>query len=66
MLSVIKNLFISQKDYAGRDVDAVIMRLAARTGTDTFAWSYLTELAVYENTVNGMRVYPHELAKHAA
>ncbi|MDG3085097.1 hypothetical protein P7F88_02880 [Vibrio hannami] len=66
MLSVIKELFVPQKDYAGRNIDNVIHRLALQTGTDTFSWSYLKELSVYENTSTGMRVYPHEVAKHAA
>ena len=66
MLSVIKELFIPRKDYAGRDIDLVIARLAAQTGTAVHAWSYITEQSMYENTLTGMRVYPHEVAKHAA
>ncbi len=66
MLSVIKELFVPARDYAGRDINQVIFRLAARTGTDIYAWSYIREESVYENTVNGMRVYPHEVTKHAA
>ncbi|GAL09415.1 hypothetical protein JCM19233_381 [Vibrio astriarenae] len=66
MLTVIKQLFVPQKDYAGRDIDNMIMRLAAQTGTDITAWSYINELSVYENTLSGMRVYPHELSKYAA
>lgn len=66
MLSVIIELFIPQKDYAGRNIDTVIYRLAAQTGTETHVWSYLKELSVYENTLSGMRVYPHELSKYAA
>lgn len=66
MLSVVKNLFVTNKDYAGRNIDLVIARLAAQSGTSTHAWSYLADLSVYENTLNGMRVYPHELAKYAA
>ncbi|WP_240474055.1 hypothetical protein [Salinivibrio socompensis] len=48
MLSAIKELFTPHKDYAGRHIDAVIDRLAAQTGTETHAWSYLHEQAVYE------------------
>jgi hypothetical protein len=66
MLSIIKDIFIPKKDYAGRDISEVIYGLAARTNTDVFAWSYLKDDSVYENTVTGMRIYPHELAKHAA
>ncbi|MDN2482942.1 hypothetical protein ACPV5L_09310 [Vibrio astriarenae] len=66
MLTVIKNLFVPQKDYAGRDIDNMILRLATRTGTDITAWSYLKEHSVYENTMTGMRIYPHELSKYAA
>ncbi|MCJ2376733.1 hypothetical protein LNL84_07765 [Vibrio sp. ZSDZ34] len=66
MLSVIKELFVPHKDYAGRDIDTVIARLAAQTGSDAYAWSYLQEFSVYENTLNGMRVYPHEIKKNAA
>ncbi|MGR5502479.1 hypothetical protein ACQKP3_17255 [Vibrio sp. DNB22_10_4] len=66
MLSVIKNLFVPTKDYAGRNIDSVIERLAAQTHTDIHAWSYLNESAVYENTRTGMRVYRHEVSKRAA
>jgi hypothetical protein len=66
MLSVVKDLFIVKKDYAGRNIDLVIARLAAQTGTPSHAWSYLADLSVYENTLNGMRIYPHELSKYAA
>jgi hypothetical protein len=66
MLSVIKDLFVPTKDYAGRDINAVISRLAVQTGTDIHAWSYIKEQSVYENTLNGMRIYPHEVASRAA
>jgi hypothetical protein len=66
MLSVIKEMFIPSRDYAGRDVDTVIMRLAAQTGTNVYVWSYIRELSVYENTLNGMKIYPHELRKYAS
>jgi len=66
MLTVIKQLFIPKKDYAGRHIDTVIERLSMQTGTKTYDWSYLAELSVYENTQTGMRVYPHEVARHAA
>lgn len=66
MLTVIKNIFIPKKDYAGRNIDAVISRLAAQTNTDVHAWSYLNELCAYENTLTGMRVYRHEVSKKAA
>lgn len=66
MLSVIKQLFIPTTDYAGRNIDVVIDRLAARTGTNRYEWSYLTEISAYENTSNGMRVYPHEVSRNAA
>ncbi len=66
MLSIIKEVFIPNKDYAGRNIDTVITRLAARTGTDRYSWSYINETSVYENTKTGLRVYPHEVKRHAA
>ncbi|WP_375753772.1 hypothetical protein [Vibrio sp. HN007] len=66
MLTVIKNIFIPKKDYAGRNIDAVIERLAAQTKTDVHAWSYLNEISAYENTTTGMRVYRHEVSRKAA
>ncbi len=66
MLSVIKNIFVPHKDYAGRNIDAVIARLAAQTNTDVHSWSYLSESEVYENTATGMRVYRHEVCHRAA
>ncbi len=66
MLTVIKDLFVPEKDYAGRNINTVITRLAVQTGTHIHAWSYIKELCVYENTLNGMRIYPHELRKLAA
>ncbi len=66
MLSVIKNIFVPTKDYAGRNINTVIQRLAAQTHTSEYAWSYLKEDSIYVNTENGMRVYPHEVAKRAA
>jgi hypothetical protein len=66
MLNIIKNIFIPSKDYAGRDIDIVIARLAAQTGTDRHCWSYLNDLSVYENTQTGARIFPHELSKYAA
>ncbi len=66
MLSAIKELFFPKKDYAGRSIDLVITRLAASTNTDMIAWSYLSDLAVYENTITGMRIYPHQIHRYAA
>ncbi|WP_047042128.1 hypothetical protein [Vibrio mexicanus] len=66
MLTVIKNIFIPKKDYAGRNINTVIERLAAQTKTNVHAWSYLPELAAYENTLTGMRVYRHETSCKAA
>lgn len=64
MLSVVKKVFKgSEKDYAGRKIDHVIESLAARTGTSPYDWSYLNDEQKYENTVNGMKVYPHEVAQ---
>ncbi len=64
MLSAIKEMLIHTKDYAGHDVDMVIEQLAAQTGTEIYIWSYIHEQSVYENTENGMRVYPHELRRY--
>ncbi|WP_354623065.1 hypothetical protein [Psychromonas sp. MME2] len=66
MLYSIKRLFTRTEDYAGRDIDKVIASLAVNSGTPAHVWSYLKEQAVYENTVNGLRVYPHEVGKYAA
>ncbi|MDV6251217.1 hypothetical protein [Vibrio sp. EA2] len=64
MLSAIKEMLIHPKDYVGHDVDTVISQLAAQTGTDANIWSYIQEQSVYENTLNGVRVYPHELRRY--
>lgn len=66
MLAVIKDMFFSSKDYAGRSIDAVIHRLSANTHTRPEEWSYIEEACVYENTVTMLRIYPHELKKYAA
>jgi hypothetical protein len=66
MLSVIKKVFVPTKDYAGRNINTVIERLAAQTGTNIYEWSYLAENSVYENTATGMCVYPHEVSRNAA
>lgn len=63
LLKAIKNLFIRKKDYAGRDIDDVIRRLAAQTDSNAEAWSYLEREHVYENTTNRMKVYPHEVVR---
>ncbi|NVC95370.1 hypothetical protein FC650_17400 [Vibrio natriegens] len=64
MLSAIKEMLIHPKDYSGHNVDAVISQLAAQTSTETYIWSYIEEQSVYENTLSGMRVYPHELRRY--
>ncbi|WP_447064952.1 hypothetical protein [Vibrio alginolyticus] len=61
MLSSIKALFITDKDYTGRDIDTVIMHLPAQTNIAPLVWSYTREFFIYENTTNGMKIYPHEL-----
>jgi hypothetical protein len=66
MLNVIKEIFVPRKDYAGRDIDTVIERLAAQTNSTRYDWSYIKEERVYENTLTGARIYPHELNKRAA
>ena len=66
MLYSIKKMFARTEDYAGRDIEKVIVNLAAKSGTATHVWSYLKEQSVYENTQNGLRVYPHEVRKYAA
>lgn len=66
MLKAIKDIFITEKDYAGRNIDVVIQRLAVQSGTTAFVWSYLREEKIYENTENGMRIYPHEVARKVA
>ncbi len=64
MLYAIKEMLTHPKDYSGHDVDIVISQLAAQTGTGAYVWSYIEEQSVYENTSNGMRVYPHELRRY--
>lgn len=65
MLNSIKKMFTHIEDYEGRDVDKVIVKLAARSHTATHVWSYLKEQSVYENTQNGFRLYPHEVHNYA-
>ncbi len=66
MFYAIKEMLTHPKDYAGHDVDMVISQLAAQTGTETYVWSYIEEQSVYENTSNGMRIYPHELRRYVS
>ncbi len=66
MLKTVKALFIPTKDYAGRNVDRVIERMALQTSTQITDWSYIREESLYENTVTGMKVYPHEVAMRTA
>lgn len=66
MLTTMKNIFKPARDGSGRKIDSVILRLAAQTKTNPHAWSYIQEVAVYENTANGQKVYPHELTQYAA
>ncbi|EGQ9284309.1 hypothetical protein F7U66_00380 [Vibrio parahaemolyticus] len=57
--------FKTVRDSEGRDIDAIIVRLAAQTASNQFDWSYLNELSVYENTMTGQRVYPYEVGSFA-
>lgn len=66
MLKIIKDLFIPEKDYAGRAIDDVIYRLASQTGTQYSDWSYIVDDKVYENTVSGMKIHPHETDRRVA
>lgn len=66
LLNIVKEIFVSEKDYANRRIDEVISRLSLQTQTNFYDWSYIREESVYENTRNGMRVYPHEVARTAA
>lgn len=66
LLNIVKEIFVSEKDYANRRIDDVISRLSLQTQTNFYDWSYIREESVYENTRNGMRVYPHEVARAAA
>jgi hypothetical protein len=65
LLSIVKSIFVIDKDYTGRKIDHVIERLAAQHQTPIHVWSYIKETHVYENTVSGMRVYPHETRRIA-
>ncbi len=66
LMKAIKDFVIQEKDYAGRRIDDVIYRLALQTGTSLHDWSYLREDHIYQNTVTGMCVYPHEVARKAS
>ncbi len=66
ILKAVKEIFIPKKDYAGRSIDLVISRLALRTGTCATYWSYLQDEKIYENTVSGMKIYPHEIERKVA
>lgn len=66
LLNIVKEIFVSEKDYANRRIDDVISRLSLQTQTNFYDWSYIREESVYENTINGMRVYPHEVSRTAA
>ncbi|GLS91359.1 hypothetical protein GCM10007916_24280 [Psychromonas marina] len=66
MLTIVKNLFRSDKDASGRKVDRVITTLAAQNKTSIYSWSYIREEGYYENTTNGRRVYTYDLPKNAA
>ncbi|NLS13297.1 hypothetical protein HGP28_10380 [Vibrio sp. SM6] len=66
LLTAIATLFITEKDYLGRNIDEVISRLAAQTESNAHEWAYLRDEKVYENTVSGLKVYPHERCGRAA
>ena len=66
MIARIKHYFTRNKDNAGRNINSVINNLARQSGSCVYAWSYLKDESVYENTVTGQRVYHYELSKHAA
>jgi len=66
MLKAVKELFIPTRDYAGRNVDLVIARLSSRTQSNVTDWSYLHDEHLYVNTINGMKVFPHEIIRYAA
>jgi hypothetical protein len=66
LLNIVKEIFVPEKDYANRRIDDVISRLSLQTQTNFYDWSYIREESVYENTRNGMRVYPHEVSRVAA
>ncbi|MEH6451689.1 MAG: hypothetical protein V7782_01490 [Psychromonas sp.] len=63
---MIKELFSSNKDSSGKNIDRVIKHLAAQNKTSVYAWSYIKEQSFYENTKNGRRIYAYELPKIAA
>lgn len=64
MIKVIKELVFPQKDYAGRVVDDVIHGLAKSTETNFLEWSYIPQYKLYENTMTGMKVFPHEKCRY--
>ena len=63
LLNIMKEIFTSDKDYANHKTNEVINRLSLQTQTNFYDWSYISEESVYENTINGMRVYPYEVSR---
>jgi len=66
MLKLIKNRLSRNKDHAGRNINKVIENLATQSGTSIYAWSYLKDELMYENTATGARIYAYEVPKRAA
>lgn len=65
MLLIIKRLLQRNKDYAGRNINQIKLSLATQSGTDVRVWRYIKDKSIYENTENGMRIYPYEVSKYA-
>lgn len=63
LLKIVRSVFVPEKDYAGRNISCVIHRLSLQTNTSKDEWSYIQENNMYENTVTGMKVYPHEVSR---
>lgn len=63
MIKTLLELFIIEKDSRGFSVTDVINSLSLRTHTPLHNWSYLKEEDVYENTVDGTRLFSYEIHK---
>lgn len=66
MLTLVKSIFRSPRDASGQKIEQVINRLATQNNSNVYAWSYIKEEAVYENTATGKRVYLPGSSKKAA
>ena len=62
MSTLFKQLLNSEKDSHGININRRIRSLSLQTKTNEYEWSYLKDDGVYENTSDGSRIYPYEIA----